>query len=96
MSTGEPTVVVVEDDANIAGLVELYLRDAGFRVSLADRGERALDLIRARPPSLVILDVGNGMKGGSPSEPKLVTQAKYDLNALYRDVEATAGPGFIR
>jgi hypothetical protein len=45
---------------------------------------------------LVILDVGNGMKGGSPSSPKLVTQYKYDLNDLYRQVEATGGPGFIR
>ena len=45
---------------------------------------------------LVILDVGNGIKGGSPSDPRLVSQFKYDLNALYRDVEATAGPGFIR
>lgn len=51
-------MVVVEDDPNIAGLVEMYLGDAGFRVSRADSGERALDLIRARPPSLVILDVG--------------------------------------
>ena len=58
VSSAEPTVVVVEDDTNIANLVELYLRDAGFRVSLADRGERALDLVRARPPSLVVLDVG--------------------------------------
>lgn len=58
MSSVEPTVVVVEDDANIANLVDLYLRDAGFRVSVADRGEKALDLIRARPPSLVVLDVG--------------------------------------
>jgi len=45
---------------------------------------------------LVILDVGNGIKGGSPSNPQLVSQYKYDLNALYRDVEATGGPGFIR
>jgi hypothetical protein len=45
---------------------------------------------------LVILDVGNGMKGGSPSNPQLVSQFKYDLNALYRDVEAASGPGFIR
>ncbi|MBC7790260.1 MAG: Ig-like domain-containing protein [Anaerolineae bacterium] len=45
---------------------------------------------------LVILDVGNGIKGGSPSRPQLVTQYKYDLNDLYRDVEAVAGPGFIR
>ncbi|MEO8634944.1 MAG: Ig-like domain-containing protein [Gemmatimonadales bacterium] len=45
---------------------------------------------------LVIVDVGNGIKGGSPSNPQLVSQYKYDLNTLYRDVEATAGPGFIR
>jgi plastocyanin len=45
---------------------------------------------------LVILDVGNGIKGGSPENPQLVSQYKYDLNALYRDVEAVGGPGFIR
>ncbi len=45
---------------------------------------------------LVILDVGNGMKGGSPENPQLVSQYKYDLNSLYRDVEAVGGPGFIR
>jgi len=45
---------------------------------------------------LVILDVGNGIKGGTPSNPVLVTQYKYDLNALYAQVEAAGGPGFIR
>lgn len=45
---------------------------------------------------LVILDVGNGIRGGSPSNPQFVTQFKYDLNAMYRDVEAAGGPGFIR
>ena len=45
---------------------------------------------------LVILDVGNGIKGGSPSNPQFVTQFKYDLNDLYHQVEATGGPGFIR
>jgi hypothetical protein len=45
---------------------------------------------------LVILDIGNGVKGGSPSNPQMVSQFKYDLNALYRDVEAAGGPGFIR
>lgn len=45
---------------------------------------------------LVVLDVGNGVKQGSPENPVLVTQFKYDLNALYRDVEAVGGPGFIR
>ena len=45
---------------------------------------------------LVILDVGNGMAGGSPSNPQLVSQYKYDLNDLYHDVELRHGPGFIR
>jgi hypothetical protein len=45
---------------------------------------------------LVILDVGNGMAGGSPSNPQLVSQYKYDLATLYRDVEARNGPGYIR
>ena len=45
---------------------------------------------------LVILDVGNGIKGGTPSNPKLVSQYKYDLNALYRGVEKEGGKGFIR
>jgi hypothetical protein len=45
---------------------------------------------------LIILDVGNGIKGGSPEAPKLVSQYKYDLDALYREVEAVGGPGFIR
>jgi hypothetical protein len=45
---------------------------------------------------LVVLDVGNGIKGGTPSNPQFVSQYKYDLNALYKDVEQSGGPGFIR
>jgi len=40
---------------------------------------------------LVILDVGNGMKGGSPESPKLVSQFKYDLSSLYARVEGIWG-----
>ncbi len=45
---------------------------------------------------LIILDVGNGVKGGSPEKPTFVSQLKYDLNALYRKVEVAGGPGYIR
>ena len=45
---------------------------------------------------LIILDVGNGIRGGSPSSPQFVSQYRYDLNDLYREVEAVGGPGFIR
>jgi hypothetical protein len=45
---------------------------------------------------LVILDVGNGVRGGTPSKPVLVSQLKYDLDSLYRKVEQDGGTGFVR
>jgi hypothetical protein len=45
---------------------------------------------------LVILDVGNGIKGGSPSNPQFVSQFKYDLNEMYREVEIVSGAGHAR
>jgi len=45
---------------------------------------------------LIVLDIGNGIKGGSPSNPVKVSQFKYDLNAMYKQVEVDGGPGFIR
>ncbi len=57
-TTGVGTIVVVEDDPHIADLVELYLRQEGFRVVQAGDGERALAAVREQVPRLVILDVG--------------------------------------
>jgi len=45
---------------------------------------------------LIILDVGNGIKGGRPDRPVLVSQLKYNLDSLYKDVALEGGPGFIR
>jgi DNA-binding response OmpR family regulator len=54
----EHTVVVVEDDSSIADLLDLYLREAGYRVLLASTGERGLELIEQQRPALVVLDIG--------------------------------------
>ncbi|MBI2709449.1 MAG: response regulator transcription factor [Actinobacteria bacterium] len=51
-------VVLVEDDPHIADLVDLYLRDAGFKVFQATTGEQGLEYIATRRPRLVILDLG--------------------------------------
>ena len=55
---GERTVVVIEDDVHIADLLDLYLREAGFRVLQAGTGERGLTLVTQHQPALVVLDVG--------------------------------------
>src|SRR4051794_5198174 len=57
------TIVVVEDDPNIADLVELYLRREGFRVVQAPDGERGLAAVNRERPRMVILDVG--LPGGT-------------------------------
>ncbi|HEU5083769.1 MAG TPA: response regulator [Acidimicrobiales bacterium] len=55
MSTG-PTVLYVEDEAPLRGLVEFWLEDAGYRVLLAADGVEALEVVRAERPALVITD----------------------------------------
>jgi hypothetical protein len=43
---------------------------------------------------LIILDVGNGIKGGTPESPKLVSQFKYNLNEEYARVDQLYGLGY--
>ncbi len=58
VDAAEKVVVVIEDDPSIADLVDLYLREAGFRVLLADNGRRGLQLIADHHPALAVLDIG--------------------------------------
>jgi len=52
------TVLVVDDEPKIVEVVGDYLRGAGFSVTTAADGEGAVALARARPPDLVLLDLG--------------------------------------
>ncbi|HLG91684.1 MAG TPA: response regulator transcription factor, partial [Acidimicrobiales bacterium] len=58
MADQAPTVLVVEDDAHIADLVDMYLRRDGFRVLQAPDAERGLRMIGEHRPRLVVLDIG--------------------------------------
>ncbi len=52
------TILVVDDEPNIADLVELYLRRDGYRVVKAGNGEDGLKAVADHRPRLVVLDVG--------------------------------------
>lgn len=52
------TILVVEDEPNIADLVDLYLSRDGFRVLKQSTGEGGLATVRDQRPRLVVLDVG--------------------------------------
>ncbi|SFD71326.1 response regulator [Paracidovorax konjaci] len=50
-------VLVVEDDADCASILDAYLRKDGFAIAIAGDGEQALELFRQWRPDLVLLDM---------------------------------------
>ena len=51
------SIIVVEDDEDIADSIRYNLEREGFRIRLAATGEDALNLILDRPPNLILLDL---------------------------------------
>jgi len=51
------TILVVDDEPNIAELARMYLQQAGFRVEAAADGQQALSQVRRLHPALVVLDL---------------------------------------
>ena len=59
-----PHVVVVDDDAPLAELMQECLTDKGYAVAHCTRGDEAFAFIRAHRPDVVILDVRMAGLGG--------------------------------
>ncbi len=51
------SVLIVEDDRNIAELLQMYLEKEGYAVTVAHDGGQGLEKFRAIRPDLVLLDV---------------------------------------
>ena len=50
-------ILVVEDDHDIAQLLAITMKKAGYEVAVTENGYEALNSIRRHPPDLVILDL---------------------------------------
>lgn len=89
---GPQLVLVVEDEPDIAELLEAYLRREGFRTERASTGDQAVQLHRAAQPDLLLLDVNlPGMDGfevlrrireTAPTPVIMVTAMAEDLDKL--------------
>jgi two-component system KDP operon response regulator KdpE len=55
--SGEPRILVCDDESQIVRALKVILRDAGFEAVTAATGEEALDLAAVRPPEAAILDL---------------------------------------
>lgn len=50
-------ILVVDDEASIVDLAKLYLEKDGFQVLSAGDGKTAFEMIKKKPPDLVVLDI---------------------------------------
>jgi two-component system, OmpR family, alkaline phosphatase synthesis response regulator PhoP len=58
------SIVIVEDDEDIADSIRYNLEHQGFRVRVASTGQAALDIVFDSPPNLILLDINlPGMSG---------------------------------
>lgn len=58
------TILVVDDEENVSGLLKLYLEAEGFIVEIAEDGIKAVELARKINPDLIILDIMLPFKDG--------------------------------
>ncbi len=57
MSDEAPRILIVEDEESLADSVRYNLEREGYTVTVARDGRAAMEVFRAAPPSLVILDL---------------------------------------
>jgi len=50
-------VLIVDDDNEIRNVVSIYLKNEGYEVLQAENGYKALEIIKAEPIDLVLLDI---------------------------------------
>ncbi len=58
------SIVVVDDDRQLAELMREFLTDEGYRVTVCAHGDQAFAVIRSLLPDLIILDVQMAEIGG--------------------------------
>lgn len=57
MQNGIAKLLIVEDDPDVRSSLERRFRFEGFKVTTAERGEEALNILSSEEPDLVLLDV---------------------------------------
>jgi two-component system chemotaxis response regulator CheY len=58
------TVLIVDDSPTIRGFAKVFLKPLGVQVKEAEDGAQALEIVRADPPAVAVVDVNMpGMDG---------------------------------
>jgi nitrogen regulation protein NR(I) len=88
-------ILVVEDDEHIQNILQTFLSEKGFEVTLAQNGEAALDLLGAENFDLLLTDLvmpGKGgmdvLKGATASQPNIPVIVMTGFGTVQTAVEA--------
>lgn len=97
------TILVIDDDPDVLGALELILEDQGFQVVTAVNGADALGKVRAGAPSVILLDLMMPVMDGAEfcrrlraegsRIPVVVISADRALAAKAQSIGATAWLG---
>jgi DNA-binding response OmpR family regulator len=88
------SILLVEDDKKIARIVEVYLRDAGYKVVHVEKGKDAITSAMNEPPLAVILDLMLPDMSGEEVCQELKELGDFPiimLTAKYSEEERVAG-----
>lgn len=57
MAEDKPTILIVEDDTDVADMLNAYFRVQGYNVMTVNWGEEVLEACRSQRPDITILDI---------------------------------------
>lgn len=98
-------IMVVDDDQDLAEMLGIVLTGAGIDVDLVGRGDEVIEVFRANPPDLVLLDVMlPGLNGievcrlirAESMVPIIMLSAKGDTHDVVKGLEAGADDYMVK
>ena len=108
MTNGQPLarVLIADDDAGLRRALARNLRHAGFSVDEARDGGEALDMVRALPPAVIVLDVSmpvasgvevtQRLRAGGEEVPILILSARDGVEDRIAGLEAGADDYLVK
>lgn len=101
-----PSVLVVEDDQDLAEMLGIVLNGAGIEVDLVSRGDEALEVFKSNQPDVVLLDVMlpgfdgvevcKAIRQESPRVPIIFLSARGDTQDKIKGLEAGADDYLVK
>jgi DNA-binding response OmpR family regulator len=94
------TIVIVDDEFDLADVLAATLSDIGFRVLNATNGKQGLEVMAEQPPDLVILDYmmplldGAGVLKAMRADPKLAAVPVIMISVVPESVVRARCPGY--